>query len=458
MKTLKRFIETSSRELPQEPFARWASVFLSLSALAILFSIAASQLFLAFAGVFFLLAWVRRPWTAARNEKRDSKVEPLQAETGLKFRGSLFDVQSLGPVVLPICLFCLFTLLSLLWASSPDAGGYQIRKLVLFLIVFFSLSLIVSLKHLERLLGAMFIGSAIAAVMAAIQFVIQYHAVRIEYPGRVYARMVLTRITGFQGDWMNFGGQQMLVWVMLVAFLLLRKRRKGGNDSGTRPAGYSWFWWPVWGVIALSILLNFTRSVWLGSFVAGLYLVGRWKARWLWAAPALAIGLFLFTPHLVRKRLDSIFHPSRDPSLAERFEMWHAGLRMIKRHPWLGVGPNNIYEVYDLYLPPGKPPRRGYHDHLHNDYIQFAAERGLPCLAAWLWLMGVLGWKAFKVSRSAVPGSWIAGGAFAAWLAFMVEGFFEFNFGTSPVLMLFLFLATTPFIVERIGMGEMAPP
>jgi hypothetical protein len=54
----------------------------------------------------------------------------------------------------------------------------------------------------------------------------------------------------------------------------------------------------------------------------------------------------------------------------------------------------------------------------------------------------------------------MAEAAFAGWLAFLVEGCFEFNFGTSPVLMLFLFAASTPFVAERteheeqqLGMG-----
>ena len=44
---------------------------------------------------------------------------------------------------------------------------------------------------------------------------------------------------------------------------------------------------------------------------------------------------------------------------------------------------------------------------------------------------------------------WIVEGAIAAWLAFVAEGFFEFNFGTSPVLMVFLFVVSVPFARGR---------
>ncbi|MGH9454004.1 MAG: O-antigen ligase family protein, partial [Terriglobia bacterium] len=155
-------------------------------------------------------------------------------------------------------------------------------------------------------------------------------------------------------------------------------------------------------------------------------------------------------PKLVRTRLDSVLHPAANPSEAIRIEMWSAGLRMIRKHPLVGVGPGNIVEMYPLYMPRGKTPLRGYHGHLHNDYIQFAAERGIPCLVAWLWMMIVLGVYDLRLYRKLGPMRWIAQASFAAWIALLVEGFFEFNFGSTPVLMVYLFLAAAPFAAERI--------
>jgi O-antigen ligase len=203
--------------------------------------------------------------------------------------------------------------------------------------------------------------------------------------------------------------------------------------------------------IALSIVLNFTRGVWLGCFLATVYLLARWKPGWLWGVPVLVAAGYLAAPALVRERVILAFHPWRDPALSMRFEMWRVGLRMIQRHPMVGVGLNNVEQVYDLYLPSGKTPEIGYHGHLHNNFIQLAAERGLPCLGAWLWFMGALGWQFIRIRRRLISGiaPWVADAAFAGWLAFAVEGFFEYNFGTSPVLMLFLFVVSTPFAAER---------
>ena len=202
----------------------------------------------------------------------------------------------------------------------------------------------------------------------------------------------------------------------------------------------------VLALVTVSIVLNFTRGVWLGCFLAGIYLLAQWRPKLLWALPILLALGYVAAPSLVRERLHLALHPTQEPALSIRLEMWRVALRMIRAHPWVGVGPNNIEEVYDLYLPPGKTPEVGYHSHFHNDYLQFAAERGLPCLAAWVWLMAALGWHTLKLRRRLSAQRWIADASLAALLAFLTEGCFEFNFGTSPVLMIFLFLTSTPFI------------
>ena len=327
-----------------------------------MFSLAASQLFLAAAGIAFT-------------------VHLLRNQPQISFL----------PIKFPLALFVGWTIISTFWAINPAAGGFAIRKLVLFIIFLLAVNLIISMQHLETLYRVLFIEAAVASVLAAVQFVLQYRAVRAEHPHHIYLMMTSYRITGFMGHWMNFGGQQMLVFVILLACLLLRPRTRA-------------IWWLVAAAIAISILLNFTRGVWLGCFVAALYLVARWKPKLLWLLPLLLVALMFASPKMVRERMDSVFHPSKDTSIAMRFEMWNVGLRMIRKHPWVGVGPNNINEEYVEYLPPGVMPAAGYHAHLHNDYIQFAAERGLPCLAAYVWLLGALLWHYLKIRKRVAAG------------------------------------------------------
>ncbi|MFB3922088.1 MAG: O-antigen ligase family protein [Terriglobia bacterium] len=425
MISFRAFLASARAQLPGETLARWASASFSLSVLTILISLAASQAFLAVSALLYTAHLLRdRP-----------KIH-------------------FPPVRLPLALFCLGTTLSVLWAANPDAGWFSVRKLVLFVILLLGANLIVTAEHLEFLFYGLFFESAIAGVVAMGQFAAQYRSALALHPDRVYATLTSDRITGFMGHWMNFGGQQMLVVVALLAYLLLtsgvRDSGFGVREGGRSWRAWGWLGWLALAVIGASIVLNFTRGVWLGCFVATVYLVARWKPRWLVALPALIVIAYLAAPGLVRHRVEILRHPSQDPALSIRFEMWQVAMQMIRRHPWLGVGPNNIEREYVLYLPPGKSPEPGYHAHFHNNFFQFGAERGLPVLAAWTWFMAALGVHTVMIRRRLNRLRWIADAAFAGWLALLVEGCFEFNFGTSPVLMLFLFLVTTPFIAKRI--------
>jgi len=420
VKSLRDFIKSWWTELPHATAARWASLFLSLHILTLLLSIAATQAFLAAATAAYLTYLLRsRP------------------------------AISFPPVKLPLLLFCLVTFNSILWAEHPLVGWTAVRKLVLFLILLLSVNLVASTKHLGALFQGLFFVSALAGLVGTAQFAIQYHSVRHLHPDRVYYYMTLTRIHGFMGHWMNFGGQQMLVFTALLAFLLLSACVPKGFPAV--PAGKSkGLYWLVMAVVATSLVLSFTRGVWLGCIVATLYIVARWKPRMLWVIPVLLVVAYLAGPSMIRRRVSLAFHPMDDPALAIRLEMWRAGLRMVREHPWVGVGPGNIPLVYTRYLPPGTKPIFGFHDHLHDNFLQFAAERGLPCLAAWLWFMLTLGCHTLRIRRRLSSERWVADAAFAAWLAFLAEGFFEYNFGTSPVLMVFLFLMSTPFVVEPL--------
>ncbi len=451
MTSLRGFIESWWTELPHATAARWAALFFSLHILTLLISVAATQAFLAAATVAYLTHLLRSRPTI-----------------------------SFPPLKLPLLLFCLTTLNSVLWAEHPAGGWVAVRKLVLFLILLLSVNLVASARHLGALFRGLFLVAALAGLVGIAQFVIQYNSVRHLHQARVYYYMTLTRIHGFMGHWMNFGGQQMLVFTALLAFLLLshgvipipqsRERNlallRGGsrrkdqgkiplprlrdrNDTVQHGRGKG-LYGLVMAVVATSLVLTFTRGVWLGCFVATLYIVARWKPRMLWVIPVLLVVAYLAAPSMIRRRVSLAFHPTDEPALAIRLEMWGAGLRMVREHPWVGVGPENIPRVYTQYLPPGTTPIWGYHNHLHDNLLQLAAERGLPCLLAWLWFMLALGWHILRIRGRLSGGRWVADAAFAAWLAFLAEGFFEYNFGTSPVLMVFLFLMSTPFVAERL--------
>ncbi len=430
---IKAHVESACSELPRANLARWAAVFFSASVLTFVVSLTASQAFLATSAACY----------AAHVLREQPKI-------------------SFPPIKLPLALFSAGTVLSVLWAADPAPGWFAVRKLALFVTLLLASNLIASRKHLEFLLKGLCATSTVAALVGIVQFIRLYRVARVLYPERIYATMTSDRITGFMGHWMNFSGQQMLTIVILFAFLLLGRVTRdpgvGARGSSPPPWGSTAIWWLAFATILVSVVLSFTRAVWLGCAAAAVYLVARWRPRLLAALPFLAVAGYLLSPSMVRHRIEVLARPRSDPALSIRFEMWSVAWEMMKEHPWLGVGPNNIERQYVLFLPPGKSPEVGYHGHVHSNFFQFGAERGLPVLAAWSWLMGALAWGIWRQRKQLVRYRWVADASLAAWFAFVAEGCFESNFGTSPVLLLFLSVMAIPFAAQRIEQSEGTAP
>ena len=130
-----------------------------------------------------------------------------------------------------------------------------------------------------------------------------------------------------------------------------------------------------------------------------------------------------------------------DPTVRDRFAMLHDGERMIAAHPLTGVGPNMVQRLYvdfkgsDSLVGPDAVNQ--INPHLHNVPLQIAAERGLPALALWLWFIVAL----LRDSVAAVSRPDNACWRRRRWprsSRCSTAGLFEYNFGDSEVLMLFL--------------------
>jgi O-antigen ligase len=155
--------------------------------------------------------------------------------------------------------------------------------------------------------------------------------------------------------------------------------------------------------------------------------------------------LVVVAPEGFVNRLTSTFN-AQDPSNQDRFAMIEIGARMVRDHPLVGVGPNMVPRLYEQYRPDYAINK--VNPHLHNVPLQIAAERGLPALAIWLWLIGSLTVALFHLFRRQQD-KVLAATALAAIVAMLAAGLFEYNFGDSEFLMLFLVLVTLPFAAAR---------
>jgi O-antigen ligase len=204
--------------------------------------------------------------------------------------------------------------------------------------------------------------------------------------------------------------------------------------------------WPSLMMPALLVILGltFTRSALIGACAGIAFLLLLKDLRLMAVMPVLAALFFVLAPPQVTERFMSMFD-ARDPTRVDRVTMLKVGSRMVKANPLSGVGPARVGDRYRDFLNPGEPDR--VNPHLHNVPMQIAAERGLPALIAWAWMIAVLVIdmvRRLKVSET----RFLAAAGLGCIVAMFAAGMAEYNFGDSEFLMLFLLMMTLPYAAE----------
>lgn len=124
--------------------------------------------------------------------------------------------------------------------------------------------------------------------------------------------------------------------------------------------------------------------------------------RWRLAAVA-GVTFFLVAQVVI---LSGIFNPQAerlaerdDASLSTRVLIWESGLEILADHPLTGAGMNafRVPAVRALYPVPRYETR--VLPHAHNEWIQIAADLGLPGLLVFASWFIVIGWMLWKVWR-----------------------------------------------------------
>ncbi|PYS50639.1 MAG: hypothetical protein DMG13_20530 [Acidobacteria bacterium] len=330
--------------------------------------------------------------------------------------------------VIPLCFFMATTVLSLAMSSEPSVGMGVVRKFVLFAMGFLAANFVIDDER-ARLCYAALLGVAAVASLAALgQFALHYMKFQATQ-SLTDDPTVLARITGFMGHWMTFSGEQLLVWCAAVPAVIALGRR----------------WLVPLGIVGAALILSFTRSAWVGAF-GGFLAVGLLLPRKIIVGVVLPVGLVAAAASgLIYHRVSMSFEQQNFSPDSSRLAMVITGFHMIKDHPIFGVGPERIHTEFPRYYH-GNDLANFYYGHLHNNIVQIAAERGLLCLAAFLWFIFEIYADLGRMLKTASDESrWTILSAVAAVTGFLIAGFFEYNFGDSEVLLLLLFIISLPY-------------
>ena len=314
--------------------------------------------------------------------------------------------------------YAALTLMSAVMSLAPVTSIIASKQLLLFLIV-------PGVYRLARGQRAITIATVIISVGAAsaIIGIAQYGIFEYDNLGR--------RPQGSLTHYMTYSGLLMLVSGMAAARLLFH-----GRDRT----------WPALVMPALlaALALTFTRSAMVGTCVGIGLLLAIKDLRLLLLAPIVA-GLFTaVAPEQITARLYSTFDPQNE-TVRDRIAMMRTGVRLVRDYPLMGVGPDMVEAVYADYRDPAAVQESN--PHLHNVPIQIAAERGIPALLVWIALVMAVTRGLVHQLRTGAYRSLPAGGL-AAVGGMLAAGMFEYNFGDSEFLMLWLVLVTLPFAAE----------
>jgi putative inorganic carbon (HCO3(-)) transporter len=328
---------------------------------------------------------------------------------------------SLPQFASPLLLYAAWTLASASASLNPLISLADTKQLTLLLIVPVVFEFITSRLALT-LTSVILTAGALSAVMGIGQYsLLEYDELGLR------PRSTLS-------IYMTFAGLMMLVTNVAVARLLFSRHNR------------------VWPAVTLppvvtALVLSLTRSAWIGAAAGVSFQLSRRNYRWLGLIPVVVVLALAVAPIQLTNRAYSIFD-TQDETRRDRVAMFQMGVEMIGDRPVFGVGPDMVRHVYASYRP--ITAIQAENPHLHNVPLQIAAERGLPALVIWLWFIAALLVGLFETLRHDRQ-RMLASAAIGAVFSMITAGMFEYNFGDSEFLMLFLVIVTLPFAADRDG-------
>lgn len=368
---------------------------LFLSHFAALFAIAASEILLGLA--LLTLPWSRRrpvPW------------------------------RELAPMLIPLAAYLLLLGGAVVASYDPRTSLRGLSNLFALSTLFMAPLLVRRERQVRLLVNALITLAALLACEGLSQYLLGDNDIN-------------RRIRGPFSHYMTFAGFLLTCDLLLLASMIYAGRWRS-----------PWRWGAL-AVINAALLGSYTRNAWVALALSLTVLVLIRVPRLLLAyVPAAALFVVL-APVPLLHRVVSIAD-LRDASNYDRLCMLKAGLAMVRERPLFGIGPELVKQRYPLYRPPSAP--RYEVPHLHNSWLQIAAEQGLPSLAAYLALTfssAALAWRRFvREGGHRGPRADLYVGVLLALLAFNLAGLFENNWGDTEVQQPILFVLAIPFCLQ----------
>jgi membrane protease YdiL (CAAX protease family) len=319
----------------------------------------------------------------------------------------------------PALAFSVIAILSVVLGPEPFPLVKKTGRLVWFLFIPITATLVRAAGRRTTLLKAFVAGSGVLGLKVALLNGWKAWQARSDMLAEIpdfFERLVAL---GSMTD-----GQMLMLGVLATAALLLWWRHRGGISPG---------WWALAAIQGAGLLLNFKRGSWITAVGLGAVSLAA-RRRWIWLGALLALVAAALCCHPVRGRVEQL-RSEWDMEGGGRLTMWvRIAPALVKQHP-LGVGYRSVTSDMLRRIAPNVERQR---NHLHSNPAQVLVETGWIGLLVYLFWMGRGAFDAARRLRmargdeelrmQAVAFSWMLAGL-------LLNGLVEYNFGDTELML-----------------------
>jgi len=191
-------------------------------------------------------------------------------------------------------------------------------------------------------------------------------------------------------------------------------------------------WWKVIPFVGFTLVLScffltYSRGAWIGFF-SGLivwFIISSRRHKLVLLAVFAACIAFVWRAPFAHQRIVAIFQTGGD---AHRFELWRAAWAMFKESPIVGKGIGLFMDQMSAYGTLNNC-------YAHNCYLQMLAETGVFGLLGFLGMLATVFYQAAVYLKRQYDG--LCYGLLTGLFAFLVYGFFDTQFYSLRLVMLF---------------------
>ncbi len=226
----------------------------------------------------------------------------------------------------------------------------------------------------------------------------------------------------------------------------------------------AWLWLNATLLIGAALLATRVRgaeaAALAGFLVLGTCLLSPWgkplaKPNQLFLKATLALALFL---GVIWGALHWKDFGRPQISVQQRMDTYRVTWEMVKDHPWFGIGLGQLGAQFPAYQ--AKPWTVGdyaehpytYTEHVHNEFLQFWVEGGLPGLLFFLVVLGVFfgaGANFLRNPESRDEEKELLMGAVAGLASLLVQSLSNFPLQVAPTAVLFGFYLAAPLALRK---------